>query len=148
MNDSMNLLTTIVIILIAFTIGYKVIGWLFDRLKGVRQSTGPATESSENAGPQWEPSLQPGEGSGSRAPIEGGNTRTYEDPETRYARVLGLPRSFTAREIQERYQTLIASYHPDKVSHLGPELREMAARTTREIVEAYEYFRVKYNLKQ
>ena len=143
----MNLFTTIVVILIAFTVGYKVIGWLFDRLMGTRPSTDPRADSWQEGDPRQDPSSSPGQGGGPRASIDGGDTRAHEEPETRYARVLGLPRNFTAPEIRERYRTLIASYHPDKVNHLGPELREMAARTTREINEAYEYFRVKYSLK-
>jgi DnaJ-class molecular chaperone len=42
----------------------------------------------------------------------------------------------------------MAQYHPDKVQHLGLDLQEAARRKTREIGEAYEYFRVKYNLRQ
>lgn len=40
----------------------------------------------------------------------------------------------------------MAQYHPDKVSHLTPALREVAEKKTMESNEAYEYFRVTYRL--
>jgi preprotein translocase subunit Sec63 len=33
----------------------------------------------------------------------------------------------TGSECQKAYRTLIAQYHPDKVAHLAPEFRKMAA---------------------
>jgi hypothetical protein len=143
----MNSLGIVVLILIAFTIGYKIIGWLFDRVKKPQPAAGSTKVNAEEAGSRWDPSFDAGSTGEPRGTADGGRTRTYEDPETRYARVLGLPRNFTAPEIKDRYRTLIASYHPDKVNHLGPELQQMASQKTREIIEAYEYFRVKYNLK-
>jgi hypothetical protein len=40
--------------------------------------------------------------------------------------------------IKSRYRELVKQYHPDKVATLGPELRELAERKTREINRAYE----------
>ena len=143
----MNSLGIVVVILLAFTIGYKIIGWLFDRLKKPQPAEGSTAGNAGEAGSRWGPSSDTrgtGESLGSG---NGGRASTYEDPETRYARVLGLARNFTVPEIKERYRTLIASYHPEKVNHLGPELQQMASQKTREIIEAYEYFRVKYNVK-
>jgi DnaJ-class molecular chaperone len=54
---------------------------------------------------------------------------------------------YTGSEITTNYRQLIAQHHPDKVRHLSPDLQEIARRKSREIVEAYEYFRVKYNLR-
>jgi DnaJ-class molecular chaperone len=61
--------------------------------------------------------------------------------------VLNLPRVHTGSEITTNYRQLIAQHHPDKVRQLSPDLQEIARRKSREIVEAYEYFRVKYNLR-
>ena len=143
----MNALTTIVVILIAFAVGYKVIGWVFDWLRGSQPAVGSNAHSSMDPGPLDAGAYQTADAT--RAGGAGGQSRSqaYENPESRYAKVLGLPRNFTGPEIKERFRTLIASYHPDKVSHMGPQLQEMAIRKTREILEAYEYFRVKYNLK-
>lgn len=143
----MNSLTTIAVILVAFTIGYLAISWLIDRLKGAQSTIESGARDSQGPGPRDDGhslTADAGRPGGERGQPRG---RAYEDPETRYARVLGLPGRFTGPEIQERFRTLIASYHPDKVRHLAPELRAMADGKTREILEAYEYFRVKYGLK-
>jgi len=133
----MNLFGTIVFIAIAFVIGYVLVAWLIDRFRGATSTTADST-----AGPRTADT-----GSRSSAPgVPGYSPPSYEDPETRYARVLGLPQPFTTNEIRQRYRTLVASYHPDQVARLGPELQQMAAQKTREILEAYEYFRVKYRL--
>lgn len=143
----MNAVTTIVVILIAFGIGYKVIGLLFDRLRGSQPAVGSNAHRSLDPGPRDAASPQTADAT--RSGGEGGQSRSqaYEDPESRYAKVLGLPRNFTGPEIKERFRTLMISYHSDKLGELGPELREMADRKTRELIEAYEYFRVKYNVK-
>jgi hypothetical protein len=125
----MNGAGTLLIAVAAFAIGYKLIAWLFDRLRqGSSASTAAGSSDADRAHPETVPPYR------------------YEDPETRYARWLGLTRPFTTSEIKERFQTLVAFYHPDTVAHLGPEQQQVAAQKTREILEAYEYFRVKYRL--
>lgn len=62
-----------------------------------------------------------------------------EDPYT----VLGLDRSASNEEVRKRYLRLSAKYHPDKVAHLGAELRELAHRKFVEISRAYEEIRQK-----
>lgn len=52
--------------------------------------------------------------------------------------VLGVRRGAPKDEIKEAYRKLAAQYHPDKVSHLGPELRELAHQKMIEIQKAYE----------
>lgn len=143
----MKALTAIVVILVAFTIGYKVISWLMDRLKGPQTTADSNAQGGADAGPRNDGGFRATDAEEPRGSAEDARSRDYEDPETRYAKVLDLPRNFTAPEIKERFRQLIAQYHPDKVSHLGPDLRDMANRKTREILEAYDYFRVKYNLK-
>lgn len=132
----MNLAGTLLVAVVAFAIGYRLISWLFDRLR--QGGSGSPTRGAADCGRV--------DAEGDLARPGGQPEYRYEDPETRYARVLGLTQPFTTSEIKQRYQTLIASYHPDKVAHLAPELRQMAARKSREILEAYEYFRVKYRL--
>lgn len=135
------------LILVAFTLGYRIIGWLFDRLKQPQAPEGATAETAEEPRSRWGAPFSTREAGGSHGAADGGPASVYEDPETRYARVLGLPRNFTAPEIKERYRMLLASYHSDKFARLAPELQQMASQKTREIVEAYEYFRVKYNVK-
>ena len=67
------------------------------------------------------------------------------DPaELAHAKALGLTGRVTLTEIRTRYREQIAQYHPDKVSHLGPELREVAEKRTREIMDAWQFFKTKY----
>lgn len=47
-------------------------------------------------------------------------------------------------KIKSTYRTAIARYHPDKVSALGPEIREVAETKAKEINQAYEFFRKKF----
>ena len=128
----MNMLGMALISLVAFAIGYKLISWVIDRLRGGSSTTAISSPMDNATDP----------------PFDSTSHRPHEDPETRYARALGLTRTFTGPEIKERYRTLIASYHPDKMAHLSPELQHMAEQKTREISEAYEYFCVKYQLKR
>lgn len=62
----------------------------------------------------------------------------------RYSRILGLKGKVTINDIKERYKELIAKYHPDKVQHLGEEFQSIAEQKTKEINQAYEYFKKKY----
>jgi hypothetical protein len=52
--------------------------------------------------------------------------------------VLGVPRNATRDQIRTSYKRMMAMYHPDKVSHLGPELQEVAQVKARELNRAYE----------
>jgi hypothetical protein len=61
------------------------------------------------------------------------------------AEVLGLEKDaiqdFT--KVKATYRIAIAQYHPDKVSALGFEIREVAEKKAKEINQAYEHFRKK-----
>lgn len=73
---------------------------------------------------------------------------SVETLDTKYARVLGLSGKMTYGEIKHRWRELAAQYHPDKVSHLGPRLREVAETEMKLINEAYQYFETKHSSKQ
>lgn len=64
--------------------------------------------------------------------------------EHHYASKLGLHGQMTFSDIKQCYRELASQYHPDKVSHLGPLLREVAATEMKELNEAYEYFKKKF----
>ncbi len=51
--------------------------------------------------------------------------------------VLGVAPSASLPEIRSAYRSLMSQYHPDKVASLGPELRDLAERKSREITQAY-----------
>jgi hypothetical protein len=45
--------------------------------------------------------------------------------------ILGVSRTASIEEINQRYRQLVMQYHPDRVAGLGPELIEVAERQTR-----------------
>ena len=49
-------------------------------------------------------------------------------------------------KIKSAYRKLAFKYHPDKVSHLGSKIREVAESEMKKINEAYEYFQKKYSI--
>jgi hypothetical protein len=52
--------------------------------------------------------------------------------------LLEVSPSATPEEIKSAYKRAVARYHPDKVSHLGAEFRELAHRKLVAIQQAYE----------
>lgn len=51
--------------------------------------------------------------------------------------LLEIESGASADEIKHAFRQQIARYHPDKVQHLGSELRDLAAARTAELTEAY-----------
>lgn len=51
--------------------------------------------------------------------------------------VLGVPPGASAEEITRAYREQMSRYHPDRVAHLGEELRLLAHQKTLEIQRAY-----------
>ena len=95
---------------------------LLDNRRGKRQ----AEQSGERKNGQYD--------SGSRAHMRN---------EDYYAEILGLNGVMSPSHIKSRYSDLAKQYHPDRVQHLGVELRDLAERKMKEINEAYEYFKNK-----
>lgn len=52
--------------------------------------------------------------------------------------ILGLKPGASPEEIRSAYRRAVQAYHPDKVSHLGPEIQELAEKKFVEIQTAYE----------
>ena len=55
--------------------------------------------------------------------------------------ILGIASSASSETIQAAYRARMKEYHPDKVTHLGPELRELAHRKAQDIQRAYQQLR-------
>jgi len=72
------------------------------------------------------------------------NESDADQEELDFAETLGMEKPFEAEKVKAVYRKLIAQYHPDRVSALGPEIREVAEQKAKEINEAYEYFRKKF----
>ena len=65
--------------------------------------------------------------------------------ENRYATILELRGQVNLDDIEDKYKELLARYSPDKVEQLEPRFRRIAEEKRKAIIEAYEYFRRKYN---
>jgi hypothetical protein len=52
--------------------------------------------------------------------------------------ILGLKPGVSHEEIRAAYHRAAQAYHPDKVSHLGPEFQELAGKKFIKIQQAYE----------
>jgi len=56
--------------------------------------------------------------------------------------VLGVDKNASQDQIKSAYKKLAGKYHPDKVSHLGEEFRDLAEQRFKEIQEAYQKLKV------
>jgi len=70
----------------------------------------------------------------------------YSNRVSYYSELLDLRGDHSVENIKKKYREVIAQYHPDKVHHLGHEFSVIAEKKTREINEAYDYFRQRYNI--
>ena len=52
--------------------------------------------------------------------------------------LLGIAPGTPLPDARRAFRALVARYHPDKVSHLGPEFQELAERKTRALMDAWE----------
>jgi DnaJ-domain-containing protein 1 len=82
------------------------------------------------------------------------STNSHEQPnkiiflpeDYEYARVLGLEKPIDLKVVKSTYRKIIAQYHPDRVVAMGPEIKEVAEKKAKEINEAYEHLRKKFDL--
>lgn len=52
--------------------------------------------------------------------------------------ILGVADTASLEEIEKAYRSLASQYHPDKVEHLGPELRAVAHEKMIQLTAAYK----------
>lgn len=111
----------IFILLACAVLGFWLVGVLFDKRKAeADKSSRTRREAPSDSKPDPEPARQ------------------AEDPVREACRILDLNRPFTAEQLRAAYRQRISQYHPDKVSGLGPELREIAERKAKEINVAFD----------
>ena len=68
-----------------------------------------------------------------------GTQQIHPEQESRlWHDVLEVSEAATPDQIQAAYRRKIAQYHPDRVADLGPELRALAEKHTKEIDQAYD----------
>lgn len=61
-----------------------------------------------------------------------------------YLRILGVAAPITKEDFLRGYRVAMMQYHPDRVAHLGADLRTLAAAKAQEINEAKAYFEKRY----
>ncbi len=139
-NQALNFTQQVVGIFLLFSAWWML--WKFDSF--FRPLT--ETETIEAEDDSEEPATTPEED-------ETVTENSSSEPETHpdreeddFAKILGLVGNYTPEDAKSAYRTLIAQYHPDKVSLMGDEIQEVAERKAKEINEAYEHFRRKYDL--
>ena len=60
-----------------------------------------------------------------------------KDTESAY-KILGISKSATNDEVKKAYRSMAKQHHPDKVSHLGDDIKEKAKEKFQQIQQAYE----------
>lgn len=108
------------ILAVAFIAGYSIVSAFINRIK---------SKTDERSNDRNE------------TKFSDSNTPSLDD---KFATLLGLAQPVVPSEVHDAFRRTLARYHPDKVEHLGAEFKEIAERKTKEIVEAYDYFRKKY----
>ena len=83
---------------------------------------------------------QESEGRDDRERSSSAQAKAPENPLDPY-QILGIDPSASGKEIQTAYKVRMSEYHPDKVAHLGEELKKVAHRKAVEIQQAYEQIR-------
>ena len=162
-DDSIVLIGTAVL---AFFLGYLAIAFVIGRLKRLMS----APPNTHDSGDLWEEHRRQQEeynqeqerirqGEEAQRAKEEQQRRQHQEEsrqshfddhrrpnkdEVYYGRILGLRGRVSAVDVRNRYRELAAQYHPDKVNHLGPKLKEVAEREMQDINEAFEYFKRKY----
>jgi DnaJ like chaperone protein len=62
-------------------------------------------------------------------------------------KILELEEKASDAEVKNAYRSMVKKYHPDRVSHLGPEHQKGAEEKFRQVQEAYEYIQEKRGFK-
>jgi DnaJ-domain-containing protein 1 len=123
-------------------LGYCVVYFIIDKPDG--SHTSPANEHARQSS-RSDAASEDSSANGSErnsGTDEGGERRTSgpDQPqrERHWSEVLDVPTAAHIDEIKAAYRRKMAQYHPDKVASLGPELREVADKLTKEINAAYD----------
>jgi len=138
----------IIVVAVAFITGYLIVGFIINKVKLKQHpdtfGEGQASQSQQGT-PESEDTTD-GRTHSDESRQYGGTWESQRE-EQKYGRILELKGKITGVDVRKSYCTLLAKYHPDKVDHLGDEFRRIAEVKTREIIEAYEYFRKKYDIR-
>ena len=62
-------------------------------------------------------------------------------------KILGLDSSATDNEVRKTYRKMAAKYHPDKVAHLGEDLKNLAEEKFKSLNDAYQNIKKERGIK-
>jgi DnaJ like chaperone protein len=123
----MNAVEIFVVVFCAI-MGYLIVDHLVGS-KGKHADAGPASAKSTESGRSRDQQRTTGNRAQDRA------DQFQRQPQ--WWAILGVNLGASEEEIQRAYRVQISKYHPDKVAHLGEELKLVAARRSTEINLAY-----------
>jgi len=159
--DNSSTIIIVAIVTGGFVLGFFIVSRIIDKFQASRSSSSSHSTYDANTNNHWqrndqsraneyndfkrsqEQRYQEWEEDQERRQKDTGSTSIEEE----YASILGLRRPVTPSDVKRQYRELLAKYHPDKVNHLGVEFQKIAEEKTRAIIEAYNYFRAKYNFE-
>ncbi|TCV84082.1 J domain-containing protein [Sulfurirhabdus autotrophica] len=72
-------------------------------------------------------------------PDKGNNSYDENYIPANWFKILEIAESASSEQIRVAYKQKISQYHPDKVSQMGSEIRDLAAYKSREINAAHDY---------
>lgn len=143
-NFNDNLL--ILVVLIAFVIGYLLLSFIVKKLKAHFEAAKNDNKArGSNSNYQKDSNYHSSNGKQEKKYSQKSNSYG-PDLERYYLEILDLKLGSSIEEIKKNYRYLVTKYHPDKVNHLGVEFHKIAADKTRDINEAYAYLKRKYNI--
>ena len=71
---------------------------------------------------------------------------TEDEKAKYYGKVLELKGLVTKSQIKKQYIALIGKYHPDRVANMGTEIQSVAESKTKELNEAFDWFKLRYKI--
>jgi len=142
---------TTVVIILSFVVGYVLVSLAYSVARHIsskfRSATSEESSSKEDVGDGTQSEFSEQDHSndyscGDDDFTENSNSYSrnqYRTDRSYYEAVLGLPGYYSVDDLRRHYHALASKYHPDKVSHLGAKLQDLANREMKIINEAYQY---------
>ena len=112
-GQRLNSIEILGLVVALFVLGYWIVSALLDRI-----GTHKKVAQSQSTRPESTP------------PVDAANTPAWHE-------ILNVAPQASLEEIRLAYRALMSQYHPDKVATLGPELRALAERKSKQITCAY-----------
>jgi len=121
--------TEIIVILSGLLVGYWIVTSLFNKKPLSSTKSNSHNDAEEETQENRAHNEEPGKGDSFDA----------EYIPASWFRILEVSQSATKEQIITAYKQRIRQYHPDKVSQMGAEIRELAEFKSKQINAAYDY---------